>query len=66
MLLVLDRAYEHGITVQSNYARYEAASIAACASAGLLTTVSQGEFGRTWRPTQLGMQWAELGSWGVD
>lgn len=59
--MVLHLAYEDGLKLQSNTARQYAQTIAAAASLGLLTTYTVEGFGRTWRPTHKGMEWAHLG-----
>lgn len=55
---VIVKAYTHGIAIQSNFAREHAAQVAAAASLGLITTSLMGDFGRTWRVTELGLRLA--------
>lgn len=59
----VNMAYMDGITVQSDYARRNAAVMAAAASMGLLTTEGfDGSFGRVWRPTYDGYLWVKAGT----
>ena len=52
---VLLRAYHHPFSVSGDFARGEAAYVAAAASSGLLTTAVNGQFTRRWRITTLGL-----------
>ncbi len=56
---VLNRAYNEGMTVQSDFARQNAQGVAAAASMGYLTTAYGGGYGRVWRVTGLGLKWLE-------
>lgn len=53
---VVLESYISGITVQSNTARVKAPVVAAAASLGFITTQVGAEFGRVWRPTQVGLK----------
>jgi len=57
---VVLRCYQQPVTIQSNYARENAAWVAMAASIGLITTkvffVDSAEFSRAWRVTAKGLQ----------
>ncbi|OAM52909.1 hypothetical protein A7981_05590 [Methylovorus sp. MM2] len=53
---VIARAWEGGFTLQSNFYRDNAVTVALCASEGFITTkTSKGGFGNIWRPTPKGL-----------
>ena len=54
---VLDRAHKGGFKVQSNFARYNAREVAACASLGMITTkIIANTFGDTFYITRQGLE----------
>jgi hypothetical protein len=59
---VVIKAYMDGISIQSDWFRYNAQLVAAAASMGFISTkTTNGFFGRTWRPTHAGMRWLHEG-----
>ena len=54
---VLNRSHKGGFKVQSNFARYNAKAVAACASLGLITTkLMVNTFGDTFYITTKGLE----------
>lgn len=56
---VITEAFSRGISVQSDFARGNAAYVAAAASLGLITSRSGSEFGRVWRVTVKGLEYLQ-------
>lgn len=62
---VLLRAHDSPFSTRCDLARYEAETVAACAVAGLITTVDyDNKFGNRWRITQKGLDELMVRCWG--
>jgi hypothetical protein len=64
MWAVLDRVYEQGMSIQSNYARQHSQAVCAAACLGFITTETSSGFGKVWRVTQAGLSYMHAGNGG--